>query len=298
VKPDAQTGEHSSVWLNGQGRQLVQQGRYAEAIEVLTSAINVNPFNQEAYLNRAEAHQRLGHFSEATRDLAEAAKLTRGDRPWHQTWWAAAIWIWIPLVFWYGLYVWGWKLNWKERGIVAGTVVGVFATIVVGAVAVGVYRGSSESRMASGDYEKQVVVQVASSRDITDKFGTQLTKLTNDPNLMGRSLIDAAQPILQEYQTGMVDLKRRWATLQPPTEAVEFHTKGAEYFDFEIAMANEALSARTEQELMTVYTEHVDEEDTLSGEFDSLYQELLSHRSGDIARFSSFWREREVRAAN
>ena len=266
---DTEASGTNAETLNSEGRKLRDEGRYEDAIELFSRAIAVDAAYYEAYVNRAEAYERMGQFARAAADLAKAAKLHEG-RPWHQTWWAAAIWIWIPLVFWYGLYVFFAKLRWKERGAVAGIVVGVLATLFVGAVAVAVYRGSSESRLASNPYEKQVVVLVATERDIIGKFTTQLAELNN-------SSLDAAQPVIREYRTGMVDLKQQWAALQPPKEAIEFHAKGTELLDFEIALTDKFLSAKTEREYATVYTENVDEENKLLGEFNSLYQDLLSH---------------------
>lgn len=273
---DAEASGANAETLNSEGRKLRDDGRYEDAIALFSRAIAVDAAYYDAYVNRAEAYERTGQFARAAADLARAAKLHEG-RPWHQTWWAAAIWIWIPLVFWYGLYVFFAKLRWKERGAVAGIVVGLLATLFVGGVAVTVYRGSSDSRLASNDYEKQVVVLIATSRDIADKASRKATDLRNDPSLAGQSYIAANRPVLQEYRASVMDLRSRWAALQPPSEAMEFHAKGTEYWDFEIATTDEELSAKTEQELATVYTERVDGETKLNKEFYSLYQDLLNH---------------------
>jgi hypothetical protein len=43
-------------------------------------------------------------------------------RPWHQTWWAAALWTWIPVLWLYGVYVLVARLSWKERAAAALTI--------------------------------------------------------------------------------------------------------------------------------------------------------------------------------
>ena len=269
-----------AVSLNSEGCQLLKGGQYEEAIERFSEALRLSPAFYDAHRNRAEAYRNLGRIALAKSDM-EAWRLegAQNPHPWHQTWWATAIWVWIPLVVWYGLYVWGWKLTWKERGAAAGTFIGVLATIFVVSLAgyaTGLF-GADESSLASNDYEKQVTVLVARQRDIVDKYNTQITELQNDPNLVGRSFVDAAQPIFQEYRTGVVDLKREWAGLEPPSEALEFHSKGAELWDFEIAMAEESLRAETEEELASAEVERLDEEQKLIDEYRRLYEELLSH---------------------
>jgi len=266
-----------AIGLNSEGCRLLERGKYEEAIERFSEALRLSPAFYDAYRNRAEAYRSLGRTEQAKSDLAAALRLVskHETRPWHQTWWATAIWIWIPFVFWYGLYVFFAKLRWKERGAVAGILVAVLGTIVVGGSAVSVNRGSSESHPASNDYENQVLVLVARQRGIVDKFDTQLAELQKDPNLSGRSFVDAVQPILQEYRTGIVDLKREWAGLEPPSEALEFHSKGAELWDFEIAMVEESLRAETEQELTSAEVEHRVEEQKLIDEYKRLYDELL-----------------------
>jgi len=267
-----------AVSLNSEGCQLLKGGQYEEAIERFSEALRLSPAFYDAYRNRAEAYRSLGRTALAESDLAAALRLVRRveTRPWHQTWWATAIWICIPFVVWYGIYVFIAKLVWKERGKVAASFIVFLVSFSFGLSESGVFRDSSESLPASSDYEKQVVVLVARQRDIVDKFNTQLTELQNDPNLAGRSFVDAARPIFQEYRTGIVDLKREWAGLEPPSEALEFHSKGAELWDFEIAMTEECLRAETEQELASADVERLDEEQKLIDEYRRLYDELLS----------------------
>jgi len=271
-----------AVSLNSEGCRLLERGQYEEAIALFSEALRLSPAFYDAYRNRAEAYRSLGRTALAKSDLAAALRLVskHETRPWHQTWWATAIWLWIPLVVWYGLYVFFAKLRWKERGAVVGTVIGVFATICVAGVivgVVGVFRGSDDSRLASNDYEKQVVVLVSRSRDASDRLGTQMAPLRSDPDLIGESYLARAKPIGEQYRNDMVDLKSQWSLLQPPNEALEFHAKGAEYWDFEIASAENFSRAETEEEYASAYVDGADEEQKLSDEFNRLYTELLSH---------------------
>jgi hypothetical protein len=88
------------------------------------------------------------------------------ERPWHQTWWAAAIFIWLPIIFWYAIYVWFAKLSWKERGAATGTLVGVVATLLIGAFVLGAFERQEDERrfdeffaVASEAYAEQAAEQ-------------------------------------------------------------------------------------------------------------------------------------------
>ncbi len=271
-------GPTDAASLNREGRELLNHGHYEEAIELFSKALTAKPDFYDAYRNRAEAYRNLGRIALAESDM-EAWRLAGGQtpRPWHQTWWATAIWLWIPLAVWYGLYVFFAKLRWKERGAVVGTYVGVLVSIVVVAQAgyVSWLFEADESRLPSNDYEKQVVVLVARSRDSLDRLGSQLAELQNDPNLDEPSYLAATRPILLQVRNDVTDIKREWAGLEPPSEALEFHSKGAEYWDFEISAFDEFLEAETEEELASAFVALAGEEQKLGDEFNRLYAELL-----------------------
>jgi len=212
-------------------------------------------------------------------DTAAAQRLggeAFATRPWHQSWWAAAIWIWIPLIFWYGIYVFIVKLTWKQRGATAGTVAGVLATISAVTFALAFFRGS-ESFLAEGAYEKDVVVLVARSRDISDNFSTQYNALYSDPNLSGASLLAQAKPVFETYRNGMAGLQEQWNALNPPTDALAFHQKASEYWAFELSLIERCLTARSEEELYSLFMAASDDEERLYAELQRLYENLLLH---------------------
>lgn len=57
------------------GRKLIQEGKFTEAIQVLTQAIQLNPSLALAYNARGYAHIRLRQFREAIADFDQAIKL-------------------------------------------------------------------------------------------------------------------------------------------------------------------------------------------------------------------------------
>lgn len=65
----------------GQGFLLLLEGRHAEALRLLNTALSASPRDAEALLLRGHAHARLGRHAEALRDMVAAAKLDPGLRP-------------------------------------------------------------------------------------------------------------------------------------------------------------------------------------------------------------------------
>lgn len=59
------------------GRALVALGRYREALHALDRAIDLEPEAADAFAERAEAHERLGHDELASVDRAHASYLSR-----------------------------------------------------------------------------------------------------------------------------------------------------------------------------------------------------------------------------
>jgi tetratricopeptide (TPR) repeat protein len=68
------TGFSDKDWYE-KGRRLTQDGRHAEAIEALNSAIDKNPGYAEAYFARGACHYALGSYRQAGDDLDAAALL-------------------------------------------------------------------------------------------------------------------------------------------------------------------------------------------------------------------------------
>jgi hypothetical protein len=58
-----------------QGQAHLEQGDYAQAVEVLSEAIRVNPDNAKAYYYRGSAYREQGEFELAIADLNEAIRL-------------------------------------------------------------------------------------------------------------------------------------------------------------------------------------------------------------------------------
>ena len=61
--------------LHARGRQLSQDGKFAEAIETFTEALKLDPSMPLAYNARGYAHFRLKHYPEAIADFDQAIKL-------------------------------------------------------------------------------------------------------------------------------------------------------------------------------------------------------------------------------
>jgi tetratricopeptide (TPR) repeat protein len=57
------------------GRELIQQEKFADAIQALTQAIQINPALPLAYNARGYAHFRLKQFTEAIADFDQAIQL-------------------------------------------------------------------------------------------------------------------------------------------------------------------------------------------------------------------------------
>lgn len=66
--------------------QDVKKGDYQQAIEGLSQAINANPNNAKAYLNRASLYILLRDYQKANEDLHKAADISvsQGDEMLHK----------------------------------------------------------------------------------------------------------------------------------------------------------------------------------------------------------------------
>ena len=58
-----------------QGRKYIQEEKLPQAIEVLTKAVEMNPYLATAFNARGYAHFRLKHYKEAIADFDSAIKL-------------------------------------------------------------------------------------------------------------------------------------------------------------------------------------------------------------------------------
>jgi tetratricopeptide (TPR) repeat protein len=58
-----------------QGRKMIQEDRFAEAIEALSQALKLNPYLATAFNARGYAHFRLKQYKEAIADFDDAIKL-------------------------------------------------------------------------------------------------------------------------------------------------------------------------------------------------------------------------------
>ena len=61
--------------LNNRAVSYIDSGRYAEAIDLLTKALSLDPSRAGILFNRAEAHRLSGHMEEARRDLRAELQL-------------------------------------------------------------------------------------------------------------------------------------------------------------------------------------------------------------------------------
>lgn len=91
-------------------------------------------------------------------------------RPWHQTWWAATIWLFVPLVVWYGLYVVIAKLTWKGRAMTVGTVLSVL--ILVGVI-VGLSTGSDDDERVAAPVAESTTAGIEGPTD-SDVFDLEV----------------------------------------------------------------------------------------------------------------------------
>ncbi|MGA2656263.1 MAG: tetratricopeptide repeat protein [Verrucomicrobiota bacterium] len=67
---------HSELSLQmNRGNELLAQGKPAEAAQVLTEAIRLNPQNEDVHYNLGLALARLGRFEEATQQYGEALRI-------------------------------------------------------------------------------------------------------------------------------------------------------------------------------------------------------------------------------
>ena len=63
---------------HARGRQLLRSGNYAEALQLLTQAIQLDPNEPQAYNARGYAHLRLKHYMDAIADFNKAISLQPG----------------------------------------------------------------------------------------------------------------------------------------------------------------------------------------------------------------------------
>lgn len=76
----SRTPVHSTVSLDRveKGKKLFRAGKYQEAIDIFTSAIELKPDHAAAYYNRAVVYHKIGDIKQAENDLKEASYL--GDK--------------------------------------------------------------------------------------------------------------------------------------------------------------------------------------------------------------------------
>ncbi|MBD2316989.1 tetratricopeptide repeat protein [Phormidium tenue] len=66
-----------------QGLEFYAQGQYKEAIKEHTQAINLNPSNLDALLDRSNAYCQIGKFKKAIENLNEQSLLLSNDAYYH-----------------------------------------------------------------------------------------------------------------------------------------------------------------------------------------------------------------------
>ncbi len=99
-----------------------------------------------------------------------AAEPAAERQPWHQRWWAAAICLLIPLIFWYGIYVIVARLNWKQRGATIGTVAGVYGTVFLVALVTGLLQRDKELEQLYSSFEDAYASQAQEQARIDNQF--------------------------------------------------------------------------------------------------------------------------------
>ncbi|XP_054247429.1 tetratricopeptide repeat protein 31 [Indicator indicator] len=67
-----------SLVLAGRGNEAAQQGRYAEAVQVFTEAMRLNPQEHRLFGNRSYCYEKLQRYEEALRDAQESLRLQPG----------------------------------------------------------------------------------------------------------------------------------------------------------------------------------------------------------------------------
>ena len=86
-------GGHRHSWMLFQGGILTRQGRYTEAVEQYTQAIELSPGNDSAYRARSVALLCQRKYTEAIRDYSRAVDLASPDDPWPRYGRATPLWI-------------------------------------------------------------------------------------------------------------------------------------------------------------------------------------------------------------
>lgn len=67
--------EGTAEWYLDRGNELAEEGRYEEAIEEYTKAIEIDPDYAAAYNNRGYAYDELGEYQQAIDDYTKAIEI-------------------------------------------------------------------------------------------------------------------------------------------------------------------------------------------------------------------------------
>ncbi|MCK4341952.1 MAG: protein kinase [Phycisphaerae bacterium] len=86
-------GAQRFKWTLFQGGVLTRQGRYAEAVEQYTQALELSPGHDLAYRARGVALLCQSKYTDAIRDYSRAAEITGPDDPWPRYARATPLWI-------------------------------------------------------------------------------------------------------------------------------------------------------------------------------------------------------------
>ncbi|NXW53977.1 TTC31 protein, partial [Eurystomus gularis] len=78
AKPSDASAVEQSLILAGYGNEAAQQGRYAEAVQAFTKALQLNPQEHRLFGNRSYCLEKLQRYEEALQDALESLRLQPG----------------------------------------------------------------------------------------------------------------------------------------------------------------------------------------------------------------------------